>query len=160
MRLIYLPRFWTIVVDSIAWAVIQTGIAYLAVQLPASLFDHRAWLFRTRAWERGGAIYQDLFRVKQWKTRLPTGGALFAGGFSMKRLASWDRDYLERWVLESCRSELCHWVAMLPAPLFFLWNPIPVGVVMIVYAIAFNVPLVLVQRYNRPRLLALVQRRR
>jgi glycosyl-4,4'-diaponeurosporenoate acyltransferase len=42
--------------------------------------------------------------------------------------------------------------------LFLLWNP-PVGVaVNVVYAIAANVPCILAQRYNRPRVLAILER--
>ena len=159
MRVIYLPTIWTIVLDSIAWATIQPGIAYLSLRFPAAVLEHRLWPYRTRAWERGGAIYDQLFRVKAWKARLPSGGGML-GGFSMTRMVSHDVAHLERWVLETCRSELCHWVAIAPALLFFLWNPPAVGIVMIVYALAFNLPLVIVQRRNRPRLLALIKRRK
>jgi glycosyl-4,4'-diaponeurosporenoate acyltransferase len=42
--------------------------------------------------------------------------------------------------------------------LFLLWNP-PVGVAAnVVYAIAANVPCILAQRYNRPRVLAMLER--
>ena len=159
MRVIYLPTFWTIIVDCIAWAIIQPGIAYLSIKLPPSVLDHRLWLFKTRAWEKEGKVYQELFHVKWWKSWLPTGGPLFPGGFPMKRLESRDPAYLRAWVLESCRAELCHWVAILPAFLFFLWNRPAVGVVMILYAIAFNAPLIIVQRHNRPRLLAILRKR-
>lgn len=47
----------------------------------------------------------------------------------------------------------------LPAPLFFLWNRPAVGLGMIVYALAFNLPLVAIQRYNRPRLLRIKSQR-
>jgi hypothetical protein len=43
-----------------------------------------------------------------------------------------------------------HWLCIPPALLFFLWNPGPVGFVMILYAFVVNLPCILAQRFNRP----------
>jgi len=152
---IRLPTLWTIVIDCLAWAIFQTAIAYVFVKLPRSRFSSEQWLFRTRRWERGGATYQKIFRVRRWKSLLPSGGTLL-GGFPMQRIASWDSDYLKTWIAETCRAELCHWFSIMPAPFFFLWNPVSVGIGMVVYALLFNLPLVITQRYNRSRLVAIV----
>lgn len=80
------------------------------------------------------------------------------GGFSMRRVASHSDEYVARWVAESCRAELTHWLAMLPVVLFVLWNP-PVAVAANgVYALCANLPCIVVQRYNRPRLVRLLAR--
>jgi glycosyl-4,4'-diaponeurosporenoate acyltransferase len=157
VRIIHLPDRWTILLDFVAWAIIQPGIAFLCIQIPASAFNPDGWLFRTRPWERGGAIYQRLFRVKQWKSRLPDGAAVFRKGFSMKGVADRDPRRLRRWIAESCRAELTHWASILPALLFFTWNPFYVGVVMILYAGLVNLPCIIAQRYNRPRLKRLLR---
>jgi glycosyl-4,4'-diaponeurosporenoate acyltransferase len=156
VRVIYLSRFWTLVVDCIAWAIIQTGLAYLSLRFPPGWLDHGRWLFRARSWERDRSIYETLFRVQRWKDLLPTGGTLFEGGFSMTGIRSRDVSYLNRWVTETCRAELCHWLAILPAGLFFLWNPVWLGIVMVVYAVLFNSIPIITQRHNRPRLLAII----
>ncbi|MDG0792194.1 hypothetical protein OMP38_15960 [Cohnella ginsengisoli] len=57
---------------------------------------------------------------------------------------------------ETKRAELTHWLSILPAPLFFLWNPVWVGWIMVLYAAAFNLPIIVVQRYNRGRIDAIV----
>lgn len=157
MRLIHLPLFWTLVLDCVAWAAIQPGIGYLSLQFPSRLLDHRRWLYRTRRWERDGALYQHLFRVRTWKGRLPSAGTLFQG-FSMGQIRMRDEGYLQTWLAETCRAELCHWLAILPAFLFFLWNPVWLGVVMVAYAAAFNAVPIIAQRYNRPRLIAILRR--
>ena len=157
MRVIHLPLFWTIIVDCIAWAIIQPGVAYLSMRFPPSLLDHQRWLYRTRSWERGGDLYRDLFAVRKWKWRLPSGGTLFQG-FSMVRIHSREQDYLRAWMAETCRAELCHWLAILPGFFFFLWNPFWVGVAMIAYAVAFNAVPIITQRYNRPRLLSILRK--
>jgi glycosyl-4,4'-diaponeurosporenoate acyltransferase len=75
-------------------------------------------------------------------------------------MQSANRDYLETFVIETCRAELTHWLAMVPVPVFFLWNKWPVGVFMIFYALAANMPCILVQRYNRARLVRVLAKAR
>jgi glycosyl-4,4'-diaponeurosporenoate acyltransferase len=70
-----------------------------------------------------------------------------------------DLDYLERFGRETCRGEAVHWVVLLCASLFFLWNPWWAGLAMVVYALIVNVPCILAQRYNRIRLARVRQRR-
>ncbi len=159
MRVFDLPIGWTVVLDSVAWAILQPTIAYLMIRLPDSVLDPEQWLYRTRAWERGGSIYQRLFRVKVWKSWLPSGGPVFRGGFSMRRIVSHDREHLRRWVRETCRAELTHDIALASSVLFFLWNPPWLGIVMVLYAVITNVPCIIVQRYNRPYFLRLLSDR-
>jgi glycosyl-4,4'-diaponeurosporenoate acyltransferase len=42
--------------------------------------------------------------------------------------------------------------------LFFTWNPWQIALLMVPYAVATNVPCIVAQRYNRPRLSALARR--
>ena len=159
MPLIHLPVGWTVVLDSIAWTVIQLTISYLGTRLPTSALDVELWLFRMRKWERSGDTYARLLRVRRWKALLPSGGALFRGGFSMKRMVSHREEYLERWINESCRSEWVHWTALVSCGLFFLWNPPSLGIAMVLYAVIANLPCIVVQRYNRPRIRKILRRR-
>jgi glycosyl-4,4'-diaponeurosporenoate acyltransferase len=45
---------------------------------------------------------------------------------------------------------------MLMTPAFVVWNPWWVEIAMVVYALAANLPCLLVQRYNRARLARLL----
>ena len=93
-----------------------------------------------------------MFRIRQWKDKLPDGTVIAKKGFDKSRLAQQQKDYLEKFVIETRRAELTHWLLMVPAPFFFLWNPAWAGWVMIVYALLANCPFIMIQRYNRPRL--------
>lgn len=147
---------WTIVLDCIMWTVIYFSVGFLCTRIPVRFLAKDMWLFRTRRWEQQGELYHRLFGVRYWKKKLPSGSRLF-GGFDMRSIASYDIPYLERWIVETQRSELCHWILIAPALLFFLWNPPEVGYGMIVYAVLFNFPMIVVQRHNRPRLQALLE---
>jgi len=152
LPLIELPARWVVTVDVLAWLVIHLGVACGMTRLPAARFSPHGRLLRIRRWERDGRLYETVFRVRAWKDLLPDGAALFRGGFRKRTLRSSSPDYLARFVRETCRGELTHWIVLCCAPLFFLWNPWWVGLIMIAYASVANLPCVLVQRYNRIRL--------
>lgn len=158
MPIVDLPALWLILLNFAAWGILQPAAASLGTLLPPKVFQPQRWLFRARRWEKDGAVYDRLLAVRRWKRLLPAGGTVRRGGFDMRRVTSHDPDYLRTWVVESCRAELVHWLALPPALLFFLWNPWPAGLIMIVYAIVVNGPCILAQRYNRPRFLALLER--
>lgn len=153
MQVIYLSNTWTIIIDICAWFFLHMIIAYGATLLPVSLFHERMWLYRIRSWERNGSFYAKFFRIDLWKDRLPDGASWFSQGFAKKGLAQQDSNYLDRFVKETCRGELAHWFVIIVAPLFFLFNPWYAGIIMIFYAFLANLPCIMVQRYNRPRLI-------
>jgi glycosyl-4,4'-diaponeurosporenoate acyltransferase len=153
--LIELPIFWIIVLNVAGWPAIQLGLAWAFTRMPAASFNPG----EACAWERGGRFYEDWFAIKLWKDRLPDAASWFGGGFAKGTLAESDPDYLQCFIRETWRGELCHWVALGIAPVFFLWNPWWGDVVILAYAVAANLPCILVQRYNRPRLRQLLARR-
>lgn len=150
--LIELPPSALVLVNIGAWLAIHLGVAWGVTQLAEGWFRPEAWLFRRRRFEAGGALYDRLFRVSKWKRWLPDGAALFRRGFKKNRLLSREPEYLARFARETCRGELAHWLTLVAAPSFFLWNPVGAGVVMIAYAILASVPFIIAQRYNRFRL--------
>lgn len=158
MPLIHLSTFWLIAINSFAWFAIQISIGYFATRIRDDRFKPHNRLFRTRAWEQNGEFYQNIFKVSLWKSLLPSGGKIF-GTFSINNFRSATQDYFNKWLVESCRAEWVHWVAMLPALLFFLWNPFEAWMMNIAYALCANAPCIISQRHNRPRVLALVTRR-
>ena len=87
MRLIYLPTLWTIVIDFVAWFIIHIGVVAIMIRIPAKHFDPNHWLYKGRRWERGGNVYQEVFRIKKWKQHLPDGARVLGRlGFPKKQL--------------------------------------------------------------------------
>jgi glycosyl-4,4'-diaponeurosporenoate acyltransferase len=147
-----MPIVIRVALIALCWVTIHIGSGYLTHHLPRSLFDHESFLFRSRRWERNGEIYQKLFRVRNWKDRLPEAGSFFRGGFSKRNLKSRESNHLGQFINETRRAELTHWLPLVLSFTFFLWNPAYIAVWMPVYAILTNFPFLLVQRYLRPRL--------
>ena len=153
MRLIDLPRVWTIIIDIIAWFIIHMVVVHIMLRLPGKHFRYSSWLYKERDWEKKGQIYQKIFKIKKWKKYLPDGAEVSKDkGFPKKHLKEKSVEYLSKFRRETCRAELTHWIIILFAPLFFLWNPFFVGWIMILYASMENIPLIMTQRYNRYRL--------
>ncbi|MFC1585472.1 glycosyl-4,4'-diaponeurosporenoate acyltransferase [Fibrobacterota bacterium] len=150
MQIWHLSNNWTILTDILAWFIIHMSFAYLVTQLSPSLFNPRSRLFRLKPWEQNGAVYQKYFRVRDWKKKLPDGAALFRKGFRKKKIRNRDPAYLERFLRETCRGELAHWLVFGISPIFFLWNPSWAGWVCVLYGAIANLPCIMVQRYNRP----------
>ncbi len=147
--------------NSLFWAAVHTASGSLGHLLPSSVYRYDAWLFRTRPWEAGGRLYKRRFRIDTWKDKLPEAGELLGiHPFNKRRLHRHDVAYLERFLLETCRAELTHLLPFAFYPFCLLWNP-PIGaVISFAYALLANVPFVMVQRYNRARLVRVVEARR
>ena len=152
MPLFQLSHFWIIFLDIFVWLVIHLGVSYLCSLIPISYFENDIRWYRTRSWEKDGMFYQRPLRIKSWRKVIPDGGAMFKRGFPKKNLENKNTGYLKTFLYETKRAELTHLLAILPAPLFFLWNIWWVGLIMIAYALIANLPCIMLQRFNRARI--------
>ena len=95
-----------------------------------------------------------LLRVKQWKDHMPTYDP---AAFSMRN------NSLEQIVHNSCVSEAVHEMivlfSLLPILFTFLWGALPVFLITSMLAAAFDSCVVMMQRYNRPRLLRILSKK-
>lgn len=136
---------------------IQLSGALIGRKAPDKCLNNNSWLYRTRKWEKQGKIYRNLL-VHKWKGLLPDGAKHFKGDFTKKHLLSIEPEYIMLFIKESCRAELVHWLGMLPFVIFFLLVPPPVAGLLVIYAVIVNLPCIIAQRYNRPRLIKLYER--
>lgn len=84
------------------------------------------------------------------------GAKLFKGEMQKKHISSYDINYLNLFVKETAKAELIHWLGMLPFIIYFLLTPPLVALIMVLYAIIVNLPCIIAQRYNRPRLIKII----
>ncbi|GHC58118.1 hypothetical protein [Roseibacillus persicicus] len=149
--LVELPPLWIALLNIIGIPCTHLLLAWWSTALPSSLFSPNSFLYRTRAWERGGSLYEKVFQVRLWKDRLPDGASWFAG-FAKGSLKSRDPDYLRQFQVETCRGEFSHWVQTIVISLFVIWNPFPANLIIIGYALLANLPCIISQRHTRARL--------
>lgn len=158
MRIIELSITMTVLVNFAAWTVIHLVVSWCTLKLPQHFFVMDSFIYRIRKWEASGQLWQGIFRIKLWKHFIPDGTILLKNGFNKSRLNGRDKTFMLIFIQESRRAELTHWLSIAPAVLFFLWNPAWAGWLMVLYAVLFNVPIIIAQRYNRPRFQRLVNR--
>lgn len=162
MRIIFLKPLQTVILDIVAWVVIHLSIGFASSTIPLKKLDPGKRFFHAYDWEQDGRIYEKLFKVRRWKHLIPNGSALYKNAFSIRRLSDSSPETLRRWLKESVRAEICHWLMIPPGFLFFLWNNVLVGWLMVLYAFLNNLIPIVLQRYNRPRLrklLAIAERK-
>ena len=156
-----------------ASAVIDVGVslfytlAYLAFlgilshvlgeAIPHEKFAPDAWLFRTRAWEMGGRIYEKI-GIRAWKDRLPDMSRLVRRMYPKRLGRAPAAQAVERLICETCRAEAVHLaLCLLAPPIWFFWKN-TTGVWLSLLTVLGNLPFILIQRYNRPTLLRLARR--
>jgi len=140
--------------------IIHLGISWACTIIPLEHFNPYSRPYRIKKFEREGRIYIDIFKIKKWKNIIPDGAKLFNSAFSKKNLECHKLSYLCTFAQETCRAELTHWLQIVPAGIFFLWNVWWGGVIMIIYFLIANIPCILLQRYNRARLLRFIEKRK
>ena len=93
-------------------------------------------------------------RVKQWKDHMPTYAP---ASFSLRH------NSLERIVYNSCVSEAVHTVIVLFSfvPILFSlwWDALPVFLITSILAALFDSCFIIMQRYNRPRLVRILRKK-
>jgi len=152
MPLIVLPGWMIGLLNIAIWVGWFLAIGYLAHRLPLTWLAGDSWLTRPRRWELGGRLYSRVLHIHRWKDRLPELGAAFNEGFAKRSVGRGDRQVIARFICETRRAEYAHLGMLAIWPVFILFNPPWAVAVNAAFALAANVPCLLVQRYNRIRL--------
>lgn len=129
--------------------------------VPKTWFDYTRFPYRTFAFERNGKLYEAL-RVSRWQSRVPDMSRLFPKLMPPKKMpARPDEQTLLIMIRETCAAEATHTLLMLAGlGVIVIW-PCVWGVMLyLVYAILGNLIFIIIQRYNRPRLVRLYERKR
>jgi glycosyl-4,4'-diaponeurosporenoate acyltransferase len=143
-------------VNLLIFILYSVGITYFSTKIPASAFTRNQWLFKVRKWERDGQIYQRLLNVKRWKGSLPELSDFIKSVFPKKQIKEYSQKYFQAYFAESCRSELTHWCIILSTFLFLFWCDFKTYALIALIAVILNLPYVIIQRYNRPRIMKII----
>lgn len=141
-----------IVSNSLAWLFFHLSISIGASRISTDFLEEKEHWFALASWERNGHFWQKWTWIRLWKDKVPDSTQLFKRNYDLTSFSMTDEESIKRFILETRRAELTHWLSIVPAPLFFIWNPPWAGWFMVGYAVVVNAPFILIQRYNRPRL--------
>jgi glycosyl-4,4'-diaponeurosporenoate acyltransferase len=150
---------WWVLWCSGVWFGIGLATGVVANRIPLRRLERDTWITRLRGFESDGRLYERRLRIRRWKDLLPEAGDMFRGGFSKRRLRSRDDQHLLRFVAETRRAEYVHWGNAMAGVLFLAFLPLWAGLVMVAFGLVAHLPFVVIQRYNRARLLRALHRR-
>ncbi len=139
--------------NALFWVIVHFLSSFLVHFIPSRFYDYKNIFFREKSIENRGLLYKKYFFIQKWKDKIPEAGK-FLGlhPFSKKHFESKNKEYIERFILETCRGELAHTLPFLFLPICFVFSPPVASIIMSLYALFSNLPFIMVQRYNRIRL--------
>lgn len=149
LKSFFLKKFIIHIVTFIIFSVI---ITLLSIISPERCYNYKNWMFKERAWEKHGKLYQEMFKVKIWKNHLPELADFIKFIFPKKSINDFRIETILKYMRESCKAEFAHWCIILSSVVFLFYDGIPTFIYMLLIAAALNLPFIIIQRYNRPRI--------
>ncbi len=127
--------------------------------IPKKWIDAYKFPFKTYNFEKNGKLYEKL-KIRSWQNKLPDMSRIFPKIIPPKRIVKKaDREKLENMLHENCVAELIHLLLSVAAlPCLLLWKGIKGRIILYIYILFGNIPYVIIQRYNRPRIKRLLER--
>ncbi len=138
---------------------VTLAISYISTKFSPRLCFYKRWLYKERPWEKGGLFYQKKFKIKKWKDKLPELADFVKTVFPKKYIRDYAESTLEAYMVECCRAELTHWLIILSTLFFPIFTPPFISLGIFLLACLLNLPFVMIQRYNRPRLKLIMKRK-
>lgn len=125
-------------------------------KVPRRWFDPGKFPFRSFKWEQEGRIYEKI-GIQHWKNHTPDMSKHFQKTFAKQGNLLRSPEHLRKLVAETCSAEFVHTVLILLSPAFVLLMD-EYGVLAMVLYILGNLVSLIIQRYNRPRIMKIIQR--
>ena len=133
-------------------------VAIIIRLLPQSWFDYNKKVYHVSEKEKNFLVKLG---VRKWKNKIPDLGSTV--NFKKNELKnSKNTEYLKKFIQETCYGEMLHIFCIISALVsllfvsrnIFLTMALPIA---IIYSM-INIPSILIQRYNRPRLIKQLKR--
>lgn len=148
-------RFWTCVIYLIATGVFAFFVGRI---MPKKWFRADVFPYRAYQFEDGGRIYNKL-HIREWQNKVPDMSRILPMIMPAKNLSGDYKSRLPRMLQETCVAELIHWLLCITGLHCLKLYPGMGGIIIVfLYIVIFNLPFIIIQRYNRPRLLKIATR--
>lgn len=136
---------------------VSTGVVafILGRFLPKKWFKYNLFPYRIYKFEKNGQIYHKL-HIKKWQNKVPDMSKIFPKLMPPKNMTEDYRTNLTLMIQETCIAEFIHTVNCFAGLYCIKLYPGKGGIIIaVLYAVLFNMPFILIQRYNRPRFIKL-----
>lgn len=144
------PVINTLLINLLLGAVWHYATFFLCISINKSAFDARRKIYQPHKWEKDGKFYNDVFKINKWKDFLPQH--IGKDGFSKDHIDDVSIEYIDEFIMETCRGEWNHTMNCAFAIALMLMNDLLTGIILTLLLWAGNLPFAIIQRYNRFRL--------
>lgn len=127
------------------------------LRFPDCFYNYKNGIYKGRKWENNGDFYQTVFKVKSWKSHIPELADFIKFIFPKKFIKEFTDEFLSKYLLESCKAEFVHWCNIFSSTMFLIYEGVSTFTYMLVIAIILNTPFIIIQRYNRPRIISIMK---
>lgn len=126
--------------------------------LPKRWIKPEEGLFRCFAFEKNGNVYEKM-GIRKWHRRLPDMSRILPFMMPAKNLSGNFEERLPLMIQETCVAEVVHLTASIfGLRCLWMWPGVGGVTVTAIHIGLLNLPFILIQRYNRPRLIRLQQK--
>lgn len=148
-----MKKFWW---SALYLAVIGILSNFVAKFIPRQ-FSLDTFPFKCYPFEQDGKFYEK-FQIRRWKNQLPDMSKVLRF-MPSKKLNTRQSSTLQQLIQETCVAEIVHFSLILLSLLIFLWWNSPWAVLFVLlYNLLGNLPYMMIQRYNRPRMIRLLNK--
>ena len=153
-------RIFAITIISLLVLVVIDAVCALFVRycLPKKVFNPFLKVYSVGKNERK---FYEKIGIRKWKDRIPEAGKLFANFGKSEIEDTNNNEYVYKFMSETVYAEIMHWLSALLSFLIIFIDlrlALTVGLPLVVGNMILNLMPVLVQRYNRPKLMVLYER--
>lgn len=136
--------------------VITIGVMafFIGERLPREKFNPEKFPFACWKWEDEGKFY-DKLGLRYWKTHVPDMSKYIPKAFSKQGNFLRDPAHLRRLVQETCSAETVHWALIAVSFVFPIFMD-ELGLLAMALYIVGNLASIVIQRYNRPRIMKII----
>ena len=140
-----------VIINVILGVIWHYGVMFLCVGIDTSVFSPDRKIYLAHKWEHDGKFYNDVLKINKWKDYLPQH--IGKDGFSKDHIDEISIEYLDRFIMETCRGEWNHKMNCVFVIVLFTLNGVTkVSVILSFMTVFGNLPFLVIQRYNRFRL--------
>ncbi len=144
------PFLNVLLINLLLGAIWHYATFFLCISISTRAFNAELKMYRPHKWERQGKFYNDVLKINRWKDFLPQH--IGKDGFSKDHIDDVSIEYLDEFIMETCRGEWNHTMNCLFAVVLFFINTFPIALLFTFCLFLGNLPFAIIQRYNRFRL--------
>lgn len=130
---------------------------YVGEALPRKWFKFDRFPYKQFNFEKSGKLYKFL-RVRLWKDKVPDMSKIMKDMLPKKVSFSANSAELYALAKETCVAEAVHGVLGVLFLFIYFFFKNTLGVILSLIAVILNLPFIIIQRYNRPKILSLASR--